>query len=295
MKLISYRGNGGAESWGAVAEDGAVDFANLGFGNTLLEFIDAGRGAWDRASSLMRGNKNARIPFELIELLAPIPKPRRNVICIGVNYPAHAAESGHTAPTTPIYFSKLTTAVIGSGGEVVSDRTITERLDYEGELGVVIGAGGRNISVERALNHVFGYTIINDISARDIQHERPEGQWFLGKSLDGSCPMGPCIVTYDDIPNPQSLDIQTTVNGEMRQHSNTSEMVFSVRDIVADLSRYVTLMPGDIISTGTPSGVGAAMDPPRYLVGGDEVVVRIASVGELRCDIVGAGSTKASL
>jgi 2-keto-4-pentenoate hydratase/2-oxohepta-3-ene-1,7-dioic acid hydratase in catechol pathway len=219
-------------------------------------------------------------------LLAPIPRPFKNVFCVGRNYVDHVAEGYRSRgqelklPEHPQFFTKPRTAVTGPDAPVPHHVGVTEKLDYEVELGIVIGAAGRDIPRERALDHVFGYTIVNDVTARDLQ--RRHDQWFKGKGLDGSCPMGPWIVHASALADPQRLDISLTVNGEVRQHANTRDMIFDLPTIIATLSAGLTLEPGDIIATGTPSGVGYAMDPPRFLADGDVVECRIERIGTLR-------------
>lgn len=227
----------------------------------------------------------ARVPRDDIRLLAPIPRPAKNIFCVGRNYVDHVKE-GYAAQgldvKLPEYiqlFSKPPTTVIGPGAGIPCDPSITTKLDYEVELAVIIGKNGINIAEADAYEHIFGYTIINDISARDLQ--RRHDQWFKGKGLDGSCPMGPWIVTADQIPDPQNLALSLSVNGGMRQQARTSQMIFNLRRIIADLSRGMTLEAGDIIATGTPSGVGYAMDPPALLKAGDVVQCEIEHIGTL--------------
>ena len=227
----------------------------------------------------------ARVAREDIRLLAPIPRPAKNIFCVGRNYVDHVKE-GYVAQglrvTLPEHiqlFSKPPTTVIGPGAGIPYDSKVTQKLDYEVELAVVIGKTGINISEADAYDHIFGYTIINDISARDLQ--RRHDQWFKGKGLDGSCPMGPWIVTADQIPDPQDLALSLSVNGEIRQQARTSQMIFNLRRIIADLSRGMTLEAGDVIATGTPSGVGYAMDPPGLLSAGDIVECEIEHIGTL--------------
>ena len=225
------------------------------------------------------------IPAGDVTLLAPIPRPAKNVFCVGRNYFEHVAE-GYRArgldlkvPEHPQFFTKPPTAVIGPGASVPLHQAVTEKLDYEVELAVVIGRTGRDILPSQALDHIFGYTIVNDVTARDLQ--RRHDQWFKGKGLDGSCPMGPWIVHRDAVPDPQNLEISLSVNGEERQRASTSQMIFDLPRIVGDLSRGMTLEAGDIIATGTPSGVGYAMDPPRFLAHDDVVECRIEGIGTL--------------
>lgn len=227
-----------------------------------------------------------QISLEDVRICAPIPYPRRNVICIGKNYFDHVKEmeSGPTAigadrPESPVYFTKSAWPAIGDGDEICSHEELTSQLDYEAELAVIIGKGGRDIKPENAYEHIFGYTIVNDVSARDLQASRK--QWFNGKSLDTFTPMGPCILHRDSIHFPPDLAIESHVNGERRQSSRTSNMIFTIPEIISDISRGFTLIPGDVICTGTPSGVGAGFRPQRFLKKGDEVRLYIEGIGSL--------------
>jgi 2-keto-4-pentenoate hydratase/2-oxohepta-3-ene-1,7-dioic acid hydratase in catechol pathway len=225
------------------------------------------------------------IPLENIKIMAPIPYPRRNIICLGKNYIKHAEEVARTIkgggdfPSEPIYFSKFASPAIGTGDYIMAHENITSCLDYEVELAVVIGKNGRNIKRDEAEEYIFGYTIINDITARDLQ--KTHGQWFRGKSLDTFCPMGPCILHKSEVPFPVKLDISLSVNGELRQSSNTEEMTFDIAYIISQLSEGIELKAGDIIATGTPEGVGIGFDPPRYLKPGDVVSCTIEKIGTL--------------
>ena len=212
------------------------------------------------------------------ELLAPLPRPGK-VVAIGRNYREHQNEEGVEPPPAPLVFSKWPSSVVGPGAEVCWDPTLTAQVDYEAELAVVIGAVARDVTVADALEHVFGYTCLNDVSARDIQFG--DGQWVRGKSLDTFCPMGPAIVTTDEIPDPQDLAISCTVDGERLQDSRTSAMYFGVAEIISYCSRSFTLEPGDVIATGTPGGVGVFRDPPRFLADGNRMVVEIERIGRL--------------
>ncbi len=220
-----------------------------------------------------------------VELLAPIPRPAKNVFCVGRNYVDHVKEgvsagfAGAGLPQAPQFFTKPPTAVIGPGAAIRIGPQLTAELDYEIELGVIIGAGGRDIPPGAAFDHVFGYTIINDISARDLQ--RSHGQWFKGKALDSSCPIGPWIVTRDEIPSVEQLALTLTVNGETRQQARCSQMIFDIPTLIAALSAGLTLEAADIIATGTPAGVGFSFKPPRFLNDGDVVVARIEGLGQL--------------
>jgi len=222
------------------------------------------------------------IPIEQVQILAPIPRPTKNVFAVGLNYSEHSIEFDPDAPlpSHPIFFSKAATSVIGPGEPIRLHEEYTQAVDYEAELAVVIGRRGVNISREAALNHVFGYTVINDISARDRQ--RRTSQWFLGKGLDSFCPMGPYLVHKSAIPNSGELEIQSRVNGEVRQHSNTRQLIFDIPQLIEVLSQGMTLEPGDIIATGTCAGVGMGFDPPRYLKDGDIVEIEVERIGVLR-------------
>ena len=228
------------------------------------------------------------VPLAAVRLLAPIPRPLRNIFCVGKNYREHAKEfhgSGFDAsineaiPETPILFSKATTSVIGPGESIPAHLDYTASTDYEGELTVVIGKGGRAIPRSRAYEHVFGYTIINDVTARTLQHRHR--QWFLGKSLDGFCPMGPAIVTADEVPDVAKLRMETRVNGELRQQASVADLIFDIPTLIETMSRAMTLEPGDLIATGTCAGVGIGFNPPRFLKKGDRVAITIEPIGTL--------------
>lgn len=229
-------------------------------------------------------------------LVSPIPRPPKHILCLGRNYAEHAAEStrafGEAAPPVekpayPAIFTKATTAITGPYAEIPYDPNVSTQIDWEGELAIVIGKEGKNIRREDAMQYVFGYTVLNDISARDIQ-KRHGGQFFKGKSLDGSCPIGPWIVTADEIPDPHNLKLTTRVNGLLKQNDNTGSMLFNIPEIIEQLSLGMTLEPGDIIATGTPAGVGHARTPPEFLQPGDIVEVEIESIGSIRNRIVEA-------
>ncbi|MGG3573365.1 fumarylacetoacetate hydrolase family protein [Bacillus gobiensis] len=216
-----------------------------------------------------------------VRLLAPIQRPLKNIFCIGKNYRDHALELGSEAdiPEHVMVFTKAPTTVIGDGDNILAHQDVTSELDYEGELAVVIGKQGRSISKADAMDHVFGYTIINDVTARDLQSRHK--QFFLGKSLDASCPIGPYIVHKSQIADPEHLHIETKVNGELRQSGNTKDLIFSIPELIETLSRGMTLEPGDIIATGTPAGVGKGFNPPKYLKSGDQVEITIEGIGTL--------------
>jgi len=259
----------------------------------LLALIAGGPQALARVAALMLGAPAAAtLAVAEVELLAPIPRPRKNLFCVGRNYAEHAAESrrasGEAAPTgpgSPNIFTKPPTTVIGPADAIPFDATVTQQMDWEVELAVIIGVGGRHISREQALAHVFGYTVANDITARDIQH-LPGVQWFLGKSMDGSCPLGPWIVTADELPDPQRLRLSLSVNGAVKQDDTTANMIFDVATIIETLSRVLTLEPGDIILTGTPAGVGYGRVPQEFLQPGDLVESTIEGIGALRNRVV---------
>ncbi len=224
-----------------------------------------------------------------MQLLAPIPRPRRNLFCVGKNYRAHAREvrslgsaKGDTqdgVPTQPIIFTKATTCVIGPQARIPAWLDSTRTVDYEGELAVVIGQAGRGITRDAAMGHVYGYTIVNDVTSRGLQTRHH--QWFLGKSLDGFCPMGPALLTADAVPDVGRLRLQTRVNDELRQDACVADLIFDIPTLIETLSQGMTLEPGDVIATGTPAGVGMGYAPPRYLQPGDRVTVSIDPIGIL--------------
>ena len=257
----------------------------------MLEFIDAGPDAWRKMSALVeRAAAEAPLRASDIRLLSPIPRPRKNVVCLGLNYVAHMEESAKARgrdvkiPEVPVFFTKAPTAVAGPFDDIPWDQAVTGEVDYEAELGVIIGVGGKNIPRAQALDHVFGYTIINDFSARDLQMRHY--QWFKGKSLDGFCPIGPHIVTPDEFGDPQRKRVALRVNGASKQDGNTSQQIFPVAVTIEYLSKGTTLEPGDIISTGTPEGVGLGRTPPEYLHEGDVVETEVEGIGVLRNRIV---------
>ena len=229
------------------------------------------------------------LPLSAVTLLPPIPRPPKHVLCLGRNYAEHAAESTRAfgevqpveKPAFPAIFTKAPTAITGPYSDIPYDPHVSTQIDWEGELAVVIGKAGKNIRREDAMRHVFGYTVLNDISARDIQ-KRHGGQFFKGKSLDGSCPTGPWIVTADEIPDPHNLELTVRVNGVVKQHDNTRSMLFDIPEIIEHLSLGMTLEPGDIIATGTPAGVGHARTPPEFLRPGDIVEVEIEHIGTIK-------------
>ena len=225
-----------------------------------------------------------------VQLAAPIPRPRKNIMCMGWNYAEHAQETARlrgqetNVPEYPVIFTKAPTTVNSPYGNIVIDPAVSEQIDWEAELAVIIGNGGKNIREEDALSHVFGYTVLNDVTARDLQSRHK--QFFKGKSIDGYCPMGPWIVTADEIVNPQQLTVRLRVNGVTKQDGNTNMMIFPIHTIIAVLSKGMTLEPGDIIATGTPSGVGFARNPPEFLKAGDVMETEVEGIGILRNVVV---------
>ena len=256
----------------------------------MLTLIDGGSAALTHLAAATAAAGSNTVPLASVELLAPIPRPRKNIVCLGWNYFDHAKESaavgGRVAeiPEHPVVFTKSVTSVNGPYADIPAQPDVTQQLDWEVELGVIIGTGGRDISEARALDHVLGYTVINDVSARDLQFRHK--QYFLGKSLDGACPMGPWLVTCDEIADPQNLQLRSWVNGELNQNANTRDMIFSVARTIAILSRGMTLEPGDIIATGTPAGVGFARTPPEFMKAGDVVECEVAGIGRIKNRIV---------
>ena len=267
-----------------------LDIAKAGASfDSLQSIIDAG----DEAVSALRAvvsqaeaGDHAEAVLADPTLMAPIPQPRKNVFCVGRNYAEHIAEGDRAQKQNvgvtdhPVYFTKPPTAIVPPDGDILLFPEASTSIDYEVELAVIIGKPGRNISKTNAYEHIFGYSILNDISARDIQR-RHGGQYFKGKGFAGSCPLGPWIVTAEAISDPHNLSIGLTVNGEQRQDGTTADMIFDIPTLIASLSEGMTLEPGDIIATGTPSGVGYAMDPPRFLAAGDSVVCTISEIGSL--------------
>ena len=291
MKWITYARDGardGAEHPGLMLDgDRIVDLSPVA--GSLIEIIAAGDEAVKAAARLAQGGKT--LAAADVRLLAPIPRPRKNVFCVGRNYVEHVAEGARAMgteqklPEVPQFFTKAPTTVNAPGAPVRLDPGLTRLLDYEVELAVVIGKAGRDIRKADAYAHVFGYTVANDVTARDLQ--RRHEQWFKGKSLDTSLPLGPWIVDAAEIGDPTTLELSLTVNGQERQRAKASQMIFDIPAIIESLSAGLTLEPGDVIATGTPSGVGFAMTPPQALKDGDIVVARIDRIGELVSPIKG--------
>lgn len=268
MKLVTFSQPGSLPAVGIVEGDSVRRVEGFA---SMCDAIAAGLPA------IVAANKSAAVPLAQVKLHAPIPRPPK-VVCIGLNYRDHAIESGMAIPTTPVVFSKFSNTVIGPGDTVIVPKN-SEKPDWEAELGVVLAKPGRHVSKENAMDYVFGYTIINDVSARDWQLQT--SQWLLGKTFDTFCPMGPWIVTADEIPDPHKLRIGLKLNDETVQDSNTKELIFGIPEIVEHLSKVFTFEPGDVISTGTPPGVGLGMKPPRWLKPGETMTVFIEGIGEL--------------
>jgi len=286
MRLVSFE-HGSRRGIGArTADDRVVDFAaDAGLPTTMRAFVAAGGAALERAAALLADGPG--VPLAEVRLLAPI-RPPNNVMCIGKNYVEHAREfagSGFDAsaqqavPAHPVVFTKARSAIVGPGDdvEVSADRTGTS--DYEGELAVVIGRGGTGIRAEDAEQHVYGYTVVNDVTVRELQKRHV--QFFLGKSAATYCPMGPQIVTRDEVPDVTACWVRTRVNGEERQAAPVADLIFAIPTLIEAISASVRLEPGDVIATGTPAGVGIGFDPPRYLVPGDVVEVSVDGIGAL--------------
>lgn len=284
MRLATYE-SGGEVGVGAIDGDEIVDLASGGVASfDMVDMI----ADWSLDSAMEAVRSGNRLPMSTVRLLAPL-RMRKNIVCVGRNYRDHAQEfsnSGFDAsekrmiPNSPVIFTKAPTSVIGHGDAIVLSNDPTGTTDYEGEMAVVIGRRGRNVSREEALSYVFGWTIINDVTARDLQKRHV--QWFVGKSPDTFCPMGPCITTRDELPDIRTSWMRTYVNGALRQEAPISNLIFDTESLIATLSEVMTLEPGDVIATGTAAGVGIGFDPPRYLVSGDVVEVSIDGIGTLR-------------
>lgn len=283
MKLITYRFRD-AEHVGVLTGDGA-HVAPLPFAD-MNALIDSASLSQLRTLAAQAEEAGAVIPMDQVTLLAPIPRPRQDVLCLGMNYKAHEAEAARydadaftKEKPVAVYFSKRVNEAVAPGGDIPRHAGLVEKLDYEVELAVILGKDARDVPAENAADYIFGYTIVNDVSARDLQTGHK--QWYFGKSLDGFTPMGPCITTADEIPFPPALEISAQVNGEPRQHSNTRLLITGIGEILEELSSGMTLLPGTIIATGTPAGVGMGFDPPRFLKTGDTVACTIEGIGTL--------------
>ena len=279
MKLVSFSEADGFVRPGVLLDDGQklIDLTTVGYADTLA-VIAAG------VIELANGGAYRAYSVADVRLHAPLANPPR-IFCIGLNYRDHAIESGMEIPKFPVVFFKMVPSIVGHGEAIVLPK-ITEQPDYEAEFAFVIGKGGFQISVGDAMSHVYGYTIINDVSARDIQFST--SQWSLSKSLPTFCPMGPTIVTTDEIADPHVLDVQLAIDGEILQHSNTKELIFKIPELIEYISSITPLLPGDIVSTGTPYGVGLGRTPKRWLRAGETVTISIEGLGELTNPVVSA-------
>ncbi len=295
MKLVTYQllDTTGLKTGILISKDEVLDIAaeaaarnNTANVNTMLDIIEGGAATMALLREIEAAPKTSPVMLNTALLKAPIPRPRKNVFCVGWNYLEHFQEGaslsqdGRELPKWPVFFSKAPTAVNGPYDVIPFDASVSTQLDWEVELGVVIGKSGKNITDVDALDYVFGYTIINDVTWRDIQR-RHGGQWDKGKSLDGTCPMGPCIVTADAI-DPNNLEIACRVSGVVKQQSNTKHLYFKIPRLIHDLSLGQTLEAGDIISTGTPEGVGFARTPPEWMKSGDLLETEISGIGVMR-------------
>jgi 2-keto-4-pentenoate hydratase/2-oxohepta-3-ene-1,7-dioic acid hydratase in catechol pathway len=281
MRFVTFETSGQARP-GIVSGDSVIDLTSAGF-STLLDLIrHSPVGSSQIEKLLANPPKGSKFDLKDVRLLAPIQRPNK-LICVGLNYLDHAKETGQEVPKVPTIFNKFATSVIGPGDDIVLPK-VSKAPDYEAELAFVVGKGGRHIAKENWADHVFGYTIINDVSARDYQ--KATSQWLMGKTFDTFAPMGPWIVTADEIKDPHALDIKLEINGEVLQDSNTKELIFKIPELIAFLSSVFTLEPGDIVSTGTPSGVGFTRNPPRFLRAGENVAITIQQIGTLSNPIV---------
>lgn len=295
MKLTTYRINHTTPRLGVVEGNHIIDLEDVAkikkeaLPKTMLDLIDLGLSEVARIQILIDSltaeeRSNCIYPLSNAILLAPIPKPRKNIIGIGLNYTEHVAESARTLDTSndlpqqPVIFSKPPTTVTGTNTEILLNTKLTQQLDWEVELAVIIGKKGKYVPKEKAMDYVFGYTVINDISARDC---RRSGQWIVSKGQDTFAPMGPYLVTKDEIPNPHNLNLSLKVNGVEKQNSNTQFMLFNINDLIEDLSTVFTLESGDIIATGTPAGVGAGRNPQEWMWDGDVVEATVEGIGTI--------------
>ncbi len=292
MRLVSFD-RAGERSYGALVDGAVVDLrrAEPRLPETLLELLAAGTEALDRArAALGAAGAEDHLALDSVHLLAPIPRPGK-ILCVGLNYRDHAAESHAATPEYPTIFAKYANTVVGPRDPIVLPR-VTAQVDYEGELGVVIGRRARYLREPEALAYVAGYLTCNDVSARDYQSRT--SQWTVGKSFDGFAPMGPSLVTADEVPDPQDLDLRVSIGADVLQSSNTRHMIFPVARVIAYLTEAITLEPGDVIMTGTPAGVGAARTPQRFLKAGETVRVEIERLGALENPVIAEGATQHS-
>lgn len=296
MKLLTYQNHSEQQKLGVLLNDAILDLELFGqktlagYPQTMLDLIDAGLEEVAKIEKAISSASESTIAECSVALagaviLAPIPRPRKNIIGIGLNYTKHVAESARSLDTSnelpqqPVIFSKPPTAVTGTNSDIIHNPKLTQQLDWECELAVVIAKKGKYIKKEDALDYVFGYTVINDVSARDC---RRSGQWIVSKGQDTFAPMGPVLVTADEIGDPHNLNLSLTLNGVEKQSSNTRFMLFNINDLIEDLSTVFTLEPGDIIATGTPAGVGAGRSPQEWMWDGDVVEATIEGIGTLK-------------
>ncbi len=282
MRLVTFQRSGKSPEAGVVLSERVVSLSGAGCSSVISLLSEGEEGRARIENWVYNPPADAVADLASVKLLAPIPRPPK-LICVGLNYRDHALESNLEIPKVPTIFNKFPITVIATGEAIVLPKLST-KPDYEAEFAFVIGRGGRHIPAERWKDHVFGYTIVNDVSARDYQ--MATSQWLMGKTFDTFAPMGPWIVSADEIADPHALDIGLSINGEVLQNSNTAELIFKIPELIAWLSSVVTLEPGDVVSTGTPAGVGVARKPPRFLQPGDDVVVKIQDIGELRNPVI---------
>ena len=295
MRFVTFKKNSMIRAGLEILNRGIIDInkVNKNLPNDLNKIIKNYAEVEDQIQNINNA-QNIHYSINEVNLLSPIPVPVRDIICVGKNYAEHAKEVQKSSfstlqekkhvPDEPIIFNKATTSVIGPNDkiELINDQTNT--TDYEGELGVIIGKRSKNIKYSNATDIIFGYTIINDVTARKLQNNHK--QWFIGKSPDTYCPIGPCIITKDEIENIKNVKIQTTVNGEIRQTGIVKDMIFNIPNIIETLTKSMTLVEGDIIATGTPSGVGIGFDPPKFLKSGDKIKISVDTIGILENDVI---------
>ena len=282
MRYVTFKNPQGASEPGVISNDLIIGLGAAGFGS-ILDVLGGGEKAEAAVAAwLLAPPHNAIHSREAVNLMAPVPRPPK-LICVGLNYRDHAEESNMAIPERPTIFSKFSHCVIGPGDPIVLPKN-SAQPDYEAEFAFVIGKGGRHIPADKWREHIFGYTNLHDVSARDFQLATT--QWLMGKTFDTFAPMGPWLVTAGEIADPHNLNIRLTINGETLQDSNTRHLIFGIPELIAYLSSVFTLEPGDVVSTGTPAGVGFARKPPRWLRPGDEVVVEVEGLGQLRNPVI---------
>ena len=289
LARIKFEGKIWIASVSPEAEQVSLYFEPPDYGDSMVELLS------ENASVIAENKVKQQVPLGTVQFLPPVAQPSKNILCVGKNYRAHAKEfasSGFDSsqtqgadaiPEFPIIFSKAPCSMTGAFDDIKPPWDITQKVDYEAELGVVIGRAGRTIKAADAYQHIWGYTIINDVTARDLQAQHK--QWLLGKSIDTFCPIGPWIVSQDEL-DPENLTVTCHVNGELRQEANTRDLIFDIPTIIETISASMTLMPGDIIATGTPAGVGIGFDPPKFLAPGDEIEIAISNIGSIKNKVV---------